>query len=155
MNSIPEQQIKKQLFQLTVQRFQERVELVERLMQENQEAANLEEKSSAGDKFETGRSMQQLEKNMHAQQLDALQGELRRLYQQPPELVCNFVQPGTLVFTHQAVFYLLAGLGKLIWEDKAYFIISPEAPLAQALMNKRVGDRATFQQTTYSILNLV
>lgn len=154
MNSIPEQQIKRQLFQLTLQRFQERVQVVEQLMQQSQEAANLEEKSSAGDKFETGRSMQQLEKNMHAQQLDALQGELRRLYQWPPESICTFVQPGALVYTQQSVFYLLAGLGKLNWEGKPYFIISPEAPLAKALMNKQVGELATFQQTTYSILQL-
>jgi hypothetical protein len=39
------------------------------MMESAQQSANSEEKSSAGDKYETSRAMGHLEKDMHARQL--------------------------------------------------------------------------------------
>lgn len=50
-------------------------------MEGAQEAANSESKSSAGDKYETGRAMAQLERDRHAQLLAEAQKVERELTQ--------------------------------------------------------------------------
>ena len=70
---------KKELHQYCVEIIQQRINAAVQAMQNAQEAANSEEKSSAGDKYETGRAMNHLEKDMHARQLAANKNELAAL----------------------------------------------------------------------------
>ncbi|HMC85967.1 MAG TPA: hypothetical protein VKI61_10590 [Chitinophagaceae bacterium] len=57
----------KQFCQLTIE---QRIAAAKEIIQNVQEAANNEEKSSAGDKYETGRAMGHLQKDMHSRQLN-------------------------------------------------------------------------------------
>ena len=54
---------------------EERMQLAAEAMQQAQDAANAEEKSSAGDKYETGRAMNHIQKDLHARH--GLEVELR------------------------------------------------------------------------------
>ena len=47
----------------------QRIDAVKININQAQEAANNEEKSSAGDKYETSRAMNQLERDMHSRQM--------------------------------------------------------------------------------------
>src|ERR1700736_1647953 len=58
----------------------ERMAAAKEAMEQAQEAANSEEKSSAGDKYETGRAMGHLQKDMHARQLAESVKELATLH---------------------------------------------------------------------------
>ena len=57
----------KQFCQHTIE---QRIAAAKEIIQNVQEAANNEEKSSAGDKYETGRAMGHLQKDMHSRQLN-------------------------------------------------------------------------------------
>src|ERR1700761_1589374 len=57
-------------------------------MTQAQEAANSEEKSSAGDKYETGRAMGHLQKDMHARQLAEALKEQAALHAITVEPLC-------------------------------------------------------------------
>lgn len=109
-----------------------------------QESANSETKSSAGDKYETGRAMAQEERNRNAVQLQQalqLQGELARIN---PIVPCDTVRPGALVATSLGRFYISISAGKLTLDGQECFAVSAAAPVAAALSGRRAGEDVTF-----------
>jgi hypothetical protein len=123
---------------------QQRIDAAQHAMQAAQESANNETKSSAGDKYETGRAMAQEERNRNAVQLNEtlkLQAELARI---DPEKPCDTVRPGALVATNLGLFYISISAGKLTVDGTDYFAVSAAAPVAAALNGKRVGEEVLF-----------
>lgn len=118
---------------------QERVANARAAMAEAQAAANSEEKSSAGDKYETGRAMGHLQKEMHARQLADALGDLAALHAVPTHAMTACVL-GALVETAQARLFISIGLGRQIVDGQPVIFLSPMAPLAKQLMGKRPGE---------------
>ncbi|HEY4111744.1 hypothetical protein [Puia sp.] len=116
-----------------------------------QEAANSEEKSSAGDKYETGRAMGHLQKDMHARQLAEQVRELATLHAVNTDQLCREGMSGALLRTASIDFFISIGLGKQTIEGRTIVFLSPQAPLARTLQNKRAGDSIFFQQETMPI----
>jgi transcription elongation GreA/GreB family factor len=138
------QLIKPQLHAACLAYVQQRIAAATQAMQAAQESANSETKSSAGDKYETGRAMAQEERNRNAVQLreaQNLQAELTRIN---PEQACDTVRPGALVETSMGGFFISISAGKLTVEGKDYFAVSAAAPVAAALSGKRAGEEAVF-----------
>ena len=130
---------------------QQRIDAAQAAMQAAQESANSETKSSAGDKYETGRAMAQEERNRNAVQLREalnLQAELLRI---DPAKPCDTVRPGALVATSLGRFYLSISAGRLTVGGTDYFAVAPAAPVAAALSGKRVGEPATFNNKPVQI----
>ena len=113
-------------------------------MQNAQSAANSEEKSSAGDKYETSRAMSHLEKDMHARQLAANQHELAALRGVDCSTLHIAVTTGSLVVCKECMFFIAAGLGKIFFEGETVYVIAPTAPVAAALLHKVAGDSLSF-----------
>src|ERR1700761_8776247 len=72
----------------------QRIATANESMTQAQEAANNEEKSSAGDKYETGRAMGHLQKDMHARQLAEALKEKAALHAIPVEPLSPEGRPG-------------------------------------------------------------
>jgi hypothetical protein len=123
-------------------------------MAEAQLAANEETKSSAGDKYETARSMNQLEKDMLARQLAENKKELAAMMEVNVTGEYDDVQAGSLIRSGDMYFFILGGLGKMTVENATVFVISPNAPLARSLMGKKTGDEIRFNGQTMEILEL-
>ena len=105
--------IKKQLHGKCSEITQQRVSDLSEIIQEAQDAANNETKSSAGDKHETGRAMAQLETEKLSKQLfEALKLE-QVLSQINPNTEHKQVGLGSLVTTNNGIFYISVSLGKL------------------------------------------
>lgn len=118
-----------------------------------QESSNSETKSSAGDKYETGREMANQERDRHAAQLHEAQQLLAALQKMNPELPSDIVRPGALVTTSLGVFYLSIGAGKLaIAEGQEFLAVSPAAPIIIALHGKRVGEEIVFNGQKVQVL---
>ena len=110
-----------------------------------QESSNSETKSSAGDKYETGRAMAQQERDRHAQQLHEAQQMLGALQKINPELPCDAVRLGALATTSLGVFYVSIGAGRLrTAEGQEFLAVSAAAPLVGALAGRRGGEEAVF-----------
>ncbi len=110
-----------------------------------QESSNSETKSSAGDKYETGRAMAQQERDRYAAQLHEAQQLLAALHKLNPELPADTVRPGALAATSLGLFYISIGAGKLTTaEGQEFLAISPAAPLAVALSGRRTGETVVF-----------
>jgi transcription elongation GreA/GreB family factor len=121
-------------------------------MQAAQAASNQEEKSSAGDKYETARAMGQLDRDMHGRQYEQARQErqlLERLNSNPADLAGL----GALVSTEASgTFYLAVSIGKVSVEGTDVMVISPQSPLGQALIGKRTNESFTFRGKTDRIL---
>src|ERR1700744_5636481 len=90
----------------------ERIAAAKAAMTQAQEAANSEEKSSAGDKYETGRAMGHLQKDMHARQLAESVRELATLHAVSIERLYSEGAAGAFLQTEEMAFFVLTGLGK-------------------------------------------
>lgn len=120
-------------------------------MQSAQEAANEEEKSSAGDKYETSRAMSHLQKDMYAKQQEENKLELSRLQLINWEHLYNEVAPGALVSADNNLFFIAAGLGKHIVDGVIIYFLSPNAPLAKLLQHRKKGDIIKFNEQEIKI----
>ena len=105
-----------------------------------QESANQEDKSSAGDKYETGRAMAQLEIEKASGQL----AEANKLKQALEHIHADasgpIVKPGSLVITNQGSYFISIAAGKLTVDGETWFAISASSPLGATLMGRKEGD---------------
>lgn len=115
-------------------------------MQNAQDSANEETKSSAGDKYETGRAMAQIERDRHAQLFDQLRQERAVLDRIDPDFVFQRVGLGALVTTSVGVFFVSVSAGMVVVEGQKVIAMSPQSPLGASLMGKQAGDSFLFQQ---------
>ena len=118
------------------------------------QSKNLETKSSAGDKYETGRAMMQLELDKINVQQAQVQQTYRQLLQIQLEDASDTVRLGSLVTTTNRRYFISVGLGKIEQDGLSYFCISPQAPIGQLLMGKAVGDRIHFNGQEDEILGI-
>lgn len=148
------QQIKSQLFRLCQQAIEKRIDDLRVAITDAQEAANEETKSSSGDKYETGRAIAHLEIEKHSQQLGEALKTKSALERIPVDTTFSMAQPGSLVITDRGSFLIATGLGKLELAGETYYAIAPFSPLALSLAGAKAGDRITFRNDSYEILEL-
>ncbi|MEZ0608385.1 3-oxoacyl-ACP synthase [Fibrella sp. WM1] len=148
-------QEKQALYAACLAYVQERIDNAAEAMRAAQEAANSEEKSSAGDKYETGRAMAQLERDRHAQllaQAQQLKQELELLdYKTPSEVA----RAGSLVITSRGTFFLSISAGRITVDGVDYMAVSVASPIGALLRGRRAGDDVRFNQTAYRIEQVV
>ena len=134
---------------------QQRIDTARQAMESAQESANSESKSSAGDKYETGRAMAQLERDRHAQLLAQAQNMTQELARLHIEKSYDTVQPGSLVTTNRGRFFISISAGKLCIDGVDYFAVSSASPIATALTGHLAGDVVPFNNQTYQVLDVV
>jgi hypothetical protein len=122
----------------------QRIAVAKTLINNAQEAANNEEKSSAGDKYETARAMNQLEKEMHSKQLAQQNQELALLNGVKTDVIYTTVITGACIECAEMTLFIAAGLGKQTVEGNPVIFLSPQAPLAKQLQHKKAGDHFVF-----------
>ena len=115
---------------------------------------NNETKSSAGDKYETGRAMVQyeLEKaQVQLEKINELENELLRIDVSKKN---NKVEYGSLVFTNDNKYFTSIGLGKIELNDEPVFCISLNSPIGNILQNKKAGENVSFRGKEITITGI-
>jgi transcription elongation GreA/GreB family factor len=123
----------------------QRIQTAETAMKEAQESSNSEEKSSAGDKYETARAMGQLARDMNAKQLMQAKAELAELHKIDLKKT-DTIKTGSLIETDAALYFIAVGLGVITIAGQQVVVLSPKSPLAQELWAKKEGDTFTFNK---------
>jgi hypothetical protein len=136
--------LKTRLKEIGLRLIGERITIAKMAIGDAQQAANNEEKSSAGDKYETGRAMSHLEKDMHARQLAEHLKELAMLREINTDIIYSASVAGAFIKCAHESFFIAAGLGKQIVDGQTIFFLSPYAPLAKLLLHKKAGDHFLF-----------
>tara|TARA_R110001583_G_scaffold1202_4_gene10022 strand:+ start:21697 stop:22149 length:453 start_codon:yes stop_codon:yes gene_type:complete len=132
-----------------------KIEVINKAIVLAKDSRNNDTKSSAGDKFETGREMMQIEieKNEYLlSQTFKLRKELTRI-----DLKRQFgkVAFGSLVVTNMGNYFVSMGIGKVQIEDQICYAISLVSPIGQILKDKHIGDEVLFNGKTIVIKEMV
>ncbi|MEJ7646603.1 MAG: 3-oxoacyl-ACP synthase [Chryseolinea sp.] len=148
------QAVKHQLLKYCESFADQRIAVATQAMNNAQKAANDEEKSSAGDKYETGRAMMQLERDNAALQIEEGAKLKQALVQINNTYRHDRAVLGSLVITKNNTIFLAIGIGKVVVENSEYLIIAPQSPLGKAIANKSVGDNFSFNGKEQVILKI-
>jgi len=151
---MPKQNVKQTLYDLCTSFVDERIQMYQKAMKDAQEAANNEEKSSAGDKYETTRAMMQIEKDKNAKQLEETIKLKKALSQINPNSTSETIGLGSLVLTDKGNFYISISVGKINSENIEYIAIAPTSPLGATFVNKKANETAAFNGQVYKITNV-
>ena len=145
---------KERLYQYCLSELNAKIAMAQAAMEHAQQEANLETKSSAGDKYETTRTMMQLEKERYARhQQEALRN--REILQHlKPIRQCSDVSLGALIQTDSGWVYFAIGMGNVVLDGISYQIVSIHSPIGQALENAEEGDIIEFRNREIEILEL-
>ena len=146
---------KKQVFEACFELIDHKVKTIKSAISSTIESRDNETKSSAGDKFETGRAMMQNEQNRLENQLanaSQLRAELKQIN---PDKRSDTVGKGALVKTNKGIYFVTVGLGKISVEGKKVFAISQESPLGNALFGRSEGESILINGQTHIIDSLI
>ncbi len=135
---------------------QQNKEELNRHFRDLQEALQQEQKSTAGDKHDTGRAMIHLEQEKMSRQLNELKKTIQQLHQlkqnqSTPEII-GF---GSLIQTADHYILLGIGLGKVIFEKHTILCVSMDAPLAQQVLGKSVRETFMLAGKSTAILSVL
>jgi hypothetical protein len=131
-----------------------KISIAEKAMNDAQNSANNEDKSTAGDKFDTARAMSHIERDMYAKQLIEAVQLKKCLAQISLSTSSNEINLGSLVYTQLGIYFIAIGLGKVSMDAEDYLLISAGAPIGQQLFGKKPGDTFIFQGKTIQILKV-
>lgn len=133
--------MKSDIIQACMSRIEQMVATAQSSLDQAKEASLEETKSSAGDKFETGRAMMHAE--MHKAKRQLAEAKLLQMDMKSIQYKSSYskVEKGTLVETSDGQFFISVGLGKVRITDGDVYVISPASPLAKIMIGKSVGDQ--------------
>lgn len=114
-------------------------------------AKNSDTKSSAGDKYETGRAMMQMELDKEEQQLNQTTRLKNELASINLEKKHSRVEFGSLVETNQGIYFISIPVGKITVADLDYFVLSMASPVGKLLEGKKIGEKMVFQGREFVI----
>jgi transcription elongation GreA/GreB family factor len=151
MKNLP---LKEKLLALCIRHVEEKISAAAEAMRSAQEAANEEDKSSAGDKYETGRAMMQIERDNAAMQLDEALKLKRTLDLISATENHQVVSLGSVVITKTFRSFVAVGPGKLNVDGADYFIVTPMSPLGKILFGHKAGMEFTFNNKPNTVLEI-
>jgi transcription elongation GreA/GreB family factor len=115
------------------------------------ESRDSDTKSSAGDKFETGREMMQREMDKLSALVDNTLYSLNKLDRLANLPSSSVVAEGSLVETDQETYYISIGYGK----TDTIYAISIESPLGAELKGKKVGESVEMRGKIITIKSII
>ncbi|MEP1097651.1 MAG: hypothetical protein ABJG78_21210 [Cyclobacteriaceae bacterium] len=145
---------KETLVNTCVQMIEEKLANIDKELVLVQKSANEETKSSAGDKYETGRAMLMLEKEKLLGQKEQLLNQLKPLKSIDSKKVSDKVELGAIIQTTGNKYFISSALGQIELGKDSYFVISAMAPIAQAMLGKQVGETFAFNKTSFEITEI-
>jgi len=143
--------LKQQLYILCGEYIKSREAEIKNTLEEAREAANNETKSSAGDKYETGRETMQQEIDLNITRLNELNKLKQVLERIVPDQTGSSVMPGSVVRTSNGNYYIAIGAGKLKIDETTYFAISAESPIGEKLAGQKTGYKFDFNGKKFVI----
>ncbi len=132
----------------------ERIQEIESEIKETNDSKKNESKSSAGDKYETGREMIQ-------QVLNNLESQLSKYKQMKNELDSidfstrlDVVKLGSFIKTNTSYFLIAVAIGKINIDNIKVYAISLNSPIGNILKGKKKNDAFDFQNREIRILEI-
>jgi hypothetical protein len=146
--------IKSKLYSLCIAYVKQRIDTAKQAINDAQQAASEETKSSAGDKYETSREMIQQVTDRSQAQLNEANKLLIALNQINVNAVYETAVPGSLIITNNGRFYIAISAGALTVNGDTYFAVSPASPIGLSLRGQKTGGQFSLNGKEYLIENI-
>jgi transcription elongation GreA/GreB family factor len=146
-----DQELKLRLYDFCLDYAANRLGNLRSAIESARESANEDNKSSAGDKHETGRSMAQLEQEKLSAQLQDAEKMVKSMNLIERGGFSSTVKPGSIIFTDNGNYFLSISAGKISIADLTFFAVSAVSPIGNVLMHKKEGEAFVLNGLTYRI----
>ena len=146
--------MKEQLYKECESYLEEKIARISHSIQDLEAALTNESKSSAGDKYETGREMINIEIHKLSTQLQQFQQLQITLEIAKRNAATDIVKMGSLVKASNANYFICIPVGEVAVEDKKVYVIGAGSPIARALIGKSVGDTFSFNSISGTIISI-
>ncbi|MDG1279466.1 MAG: hypothetical protein P8O16_19500 [Algoriphagus sp.] len=139
-------ELKAKVYETAISKVKEKIKMLD----EERRAINLgileDTKSSAGDKFETGRETMTQDLLTVEKQLKQAKFEFDELCRlQSIKGISPTVQEGSLVHLGNDIFLISLSLGQLDVDGQKIFLLSESSPLGQTLIGQKKGSEVNFR----------
>ncbi|TAF32771.1 MAG: hypothetical protein EAZ57_07520 [Cytophagales bacterium] len=145
------QDFKEKVYAYCLDFVKNKIKLHNQQIEEAQQTANNETKSSAGDKYETTRAMMQIEIEKEQIRLLEAQKLLQTLFLIDINKSNATVNLGSLVKTNKGLFFLAIGIGPVEIQQQKVFVISSESPIGKQMWQKLPYSNWMFNNALYEI----
>jgi len=143
--------LKEELYKKCIDYVQNRINEAKLAIGDAQDAADEESKSSAGDKYETGREMMQQEADRNQAELNEANKLMVQLSGISYQTSSALAGPGSLVVTNYGKFFIAISAGTLNLDSQTYYAVSPASPIGVKLSGKKAGDEFDLNGRAYRI----
>ena len=147
--------VKEDLYNQCLNYVKTRMDAAQQGIDEAQQASKDDTKSSAGDKYETGRAMMQQEINRNLGTLNEAKKLMVALNAVSIAGSSPIADAGSIVITNKGRFYLSVSAGTLTAEAESYFAVSPASPIGTKLKGKKAGDKFEVNGMGYEVLEVI
>ncbi len=147
--------IKEKLYQQILNILDKKIDAAKLAIEAAKESRDNETKCSVGDKYETGRTMMQLEVEKNRVQLNKTLNTKKELAQIDLKRKFEKVEYGSLVITSQGNYFISMGIGKLEVDNGHYYCISLASPVGKLLKGKKIGEKIQLQGREIAIAHIV
>nr|WP_255670479.1 3-oxoacyl-ACP synthase [Mucilaginibacter sp. UR6-11] len=122
---------------------------------EAQQASKDDTKSSAGDKYETGRAMMQQETDRNMAQLNEANKLKVALNSIATSAINKNADTGSVVITNNGSFYIAISAGTLLVNGQTYIAISPASPIALKMKGLKADDEFNLNGKAYKVESIL
>lgn len=143
--------LKEQLYKMCIDYVQKRINEAKQAIEDAQYAAIEETKSSAGDKYETGREMMQQETDRNQGLLNEANKLMVALSKVNYNAISTTADSGSLVTTNNGSFFVAISASSLVIDGKTFFVVSPASPIGTKLAGCKTGDEFSLNGRNYKI----
>lgn len=147
-------EIKQQAKKACLEKLQRTIAVCRKQVQELKTDLANETKSSAGDKYETGRAMLQIELEKLGKQLTELDLLEDTLHGIATSQQHQRVQVGSFVKTTQQNYFISVSLGEIKLPEFSFYAISKQTPIAEVLLGKTTGEQVQFRGQTFVLMDV-
>lgn len=132
-----------------------KIEVINKAIASAKDSRNNDTKSSAGDKYETGREMMQIEIEKNEVLLNQTAKQRKELARIDVTEEFNKVAFGSLVVADNGTYFISIGIGKIQIDNQICYAISMASPIGALLKDKIIGDEVQFQGRKFAIKAIV
>jgi len=143
--------LKEQLYKMCIDYVQKRITEARQAIDDAQDSSDEETKSSAGDKYETGREMMQQVADQAQVQLNEANKLMVALSTVVYSTNHSTADTGSIVYTNHGQFYIAISAGTLSIGQQTFYAVSPGSPIGIKLNGKKAGDEFELNGRAYRI----
>lgn len=150
-----QKELKGLVYHKILEELDRKIEVIRGAIASAKDSRNNDTKSSAGDKYETGREMMQIEIEKNEVLLNQTAKQRKELVRIVVSAEFTKVAFGSLVVTDKGTYLISIGIGKIQIDNQTCYAISLASPIGGLLKDKAVGDEVSFQGRTFKVKRIV